>query len=139
MFDNLKIGKKMLLLSGIILSLLLATVIWAAFGLSTTVRNGTLAAQGNKLRSDLLNLEIKHDAWNNQVRNFLDDPENNELTVKTDPKNCGLGKWYYSEERTKAEELIPDIKTELAALEAPHSKMHLSAKKIKEVYHPADP
>ena len=139
MFDNLKIGTKMLLLSGIILSLLLATVIWAAFGLSTTVKNGTMAAQGNKLRSDLLHLEIKHDAWNNQVRNFLTDPEHHKLQVKIDPKTCGLGKWYYSEKRTKAEEILPGIKSELAALEAPHRKMHLSAKKIKEVYRPADP
>lgn len=139
MFDNLKIGKKMLLLSGIILSLLMATVIWAAFGLSTTVRNGTLAAQGNKLRSDLLNLEIKHDSWNNQVRNFLANPENSELKVVTDPKACGLGKWYYSEERTNAEKLIPEIKSDLDALEEPHSKMHLSAQKIKDAYRPADP
>ena len=139
MFDNLKIGTKMLLLSGIILSLLLATVIWAAFGLSTTVKNGTMAAQGNKLRSELLHLEIQHDAWNNQVRNFLADPENQPLKVKLDPKSCGLGKWYYSEKRTKAEEILPGIKSELAVLEAPHRKMHLSAKKIKAVYRPADP
>jgi len=67
MINNLKIGNKLLLLSGSILLLLLATVIWAAFGLSTTVKNGTSVADANKLRSDLLNLEIKHDAWNEKL------------------------------------------------------------------------
>jgi len=138
MFDNIKIGTKMLLLSGIVLSLLLATIIWAALGLSITVQDGTMAAQGNHLRSNLLHLEINHDAWNNKVRNFLADPEHNELKVKTDPKTCSLGKWYYSEERTKAEELLPAIKSEMAAIETPHRKMHLSAKKIKAAYRPAD-
>lgn len=139
MFDNLKIGRKMLLLSGSILLLLTATVVWAVLGLSTTLSQGTQAADGNKLRSDLLNLEIKHDAWNNKVRNFLNDPENNPLNVKTDPKTCSLGKWYYSEERNKVEKLIPEIKNEMAALEDPHTKMHLSAKKIMAAYKPSDP
>ena len=129
----------MLLLSGSILLLLTATVIWAAIGLSTTLHQGTQAADGNKLRSELLSLEIKHDAWNNKVRNFLNDPENNPLKVKTDPKTCSLGKWYYSDERNKVEDLIPEIKAEMAALEDPHAKIHLSAKKIKEAYKPSDP
>lgn len=139
MFDNLKIGKKLLLLSGIILLLLIATVLWSAFGLSTTLSNGTQASAGNKLRSDLLNLEIKHDAWNNKVRNFLADPEHHQLKVKTDPQTCSLGKWLNGVERKKAEALLPEIKDELAALVAPHSKMHLSAKKMKEAFKAADP
>ncbi|MBN1956629.1 MAG: bacteriohemerythrin [Desulfuromonadales bacterium] len=139
MFDNLKIGKKMLLLSGSILLLLAATVIWAAIGLSGTLNKGTQAAFGNKLSSTLSHMEIKHDGWNNKVRNFLDDPEHHELNVKTDFKTCTLGTWYYGEERIKAEQRLPEIKEELAALEAPHSAMHLSAKKIKDAYRPADP
>ena len=139
MFDNLKIGKKLLLLSGSILLLLAITVLWAAFGLSRTVQNGAMAAGGNKLRSDMLHLEIKHDAWNNKVRSFLSDPENHELKVKLDPQTCALGVWYYGEERRQAEAMLPEISTELAALEEPHRRMHESGKKILEVYKPADP
>jgi methyl-accepting chemotaxis protein len=139
MFDNMKIGKKMLLLAGTILILLIATVLWSAFGLSTTVSNGSLAAQGNKLRSDLMRLEIKHDAWNSKVNQFLNNPQSKELKVKVDPKNCALGKWYYSDEKIKAEYILPEIKTELAALEEPHRNMHLSGKKIKDVFREADP
>lgn len=139
MFDNLKIGNKLILLSGSILLLLLATVIWAAFGLSTTVKNGISVAEANKLRSDLLNLEIKHDAWNEKLRTFLDDPTHHTLKIKTDPTSCALGTWLHGEERKKAEEVLPEIKGEIAAMVEPHSKMHLSAKKIEEVYQPADP
>ncbi|MCW8859726.1 MAG: bacteriohemerythrin [Deltaproteobacteria bacterium] len=139
MFDNLKIGKKLLLLSGVILLLLVATVIWSALGLSTTVDKGSQAAQGNKLRSELLALEIKHDAWNFKLNQFLTNPKIKELKVKFDPQTCALGKWYYSEERKKAEQLLPAIKEDLAAIEEPHRKMHLSGGKIKEVYRDADP
>ncbi len=139
MFDNLKIGNKLLLLSGSILLLLLATVIWAAIGLSTTVKNGTSVADANKLRSDLLNLEIKHDGWNEKLRTFLNDPQHHKLKIKTDPTSCALGTWLHSEDRTKAETILPEIKGEVEAMIEPHRKMHLSAKKIKDVYRPADP
>ncbi|WP_321368706.1 bacteriohemerythrin [uncultured Desulfuromusa sp.] len=139
MFDNLKIGTKMLLLSGSVLLLLIITVAWAAFGLSATVKNGTLAADGNKLRSELMHLELKHDAWNMKIRNFLENPDIHELKIKFDPETCSLGTWLHSEQRRKAEEMLPEIKGELAALEEPHKIMHLSGKKIKETYKPADP
>ena len=139
MFNNLKIGNKLLLLSGSILLLLLATVIWAAIGLSTTVKNGTSVADANKLRSDLLNLEIKHDGWNEKLRIFLSDPLHHKLKIKTDPTTCALGKWLHGEARKKAEAVLPEMKSEVAALVEPHRKMHLSAKRIKEVYRPADP
>ncbi|SEA62202.1 methyl-accepting chemotaxis protein [Desulfuromusa kysingii] len=139
MFDNFKIGTKMLLLSGSVLLLLVATVIWAALGLSLTVKNGISAADGNKLRSDLLQLEIKHDAWDSKVRNFIEDPTINELNVQFDPKKCSLGLWLYGEPRKKAEALLPELKSEFTALEKPHSQMHLSGKKIKDAYKPADP
>lgn len=139
MFDNLKIGKKMLLLSGTILLMLSATVLWSAFGLSTTVDNGIQAADGNKLRSTLLQLEIKHDAWNSKVSQFLNNPDVKTLKVELDPHQCALGSWYYGEDRKKAENLLPEIKDEVAALEEPHRLMHLSGKKIKEAFKEADP
>ena len=138
MLNNLKISKKLLLLSVTILLLLALTVIWAALGLSDTLEKGSRAAYGNKLSGIFAQLEIKHDSWNNKVRDFLSDSTQHELHVKTDYKTCALGKWFYSEERHLAEERIPVLKAELAALEEPHRAMHLSARKIKEVYRPAD-
>ncbi|MFK5926363.1 MAG: methyl-accepting chemotaxis protein [Desulfuromusa sp.] len=139
MFDNLKIGNKLFLLSGTILLLLAATVIWAALGLSTAVDNGSQAAFGNKLSASTAHLEIQHDRWNEKVRDFLSDPIHHDLKVETDPAQCGLGKWYYGKERKAAEKMLPQLKAELAAMEEPHRLMHQSAKKIKEAYIPADP
>ena len=132
MFNNLKIGTKMILLSGTILVLLLATLLWGIFGLSKTVENGIQASGANKIRSDLLQLEIKHDIWNDKVRDYLTNWGDKELKVKLEHKTCSLGKWYYGEARVKAENLIPELKGELIALEEPHRIMHASGKKIKD-------
>ncbi|MEA3545813.1 MAG: bacteriohemerythrin [Thermodesulfobacteriota bacterium] len=139
MFNNLKIGTKMVLLSGTILSLLLAILLWGIFGLSTTVKNGMEVSDGNKIRADLLILENKHLKWGHKVRDFLDDPAITELKVKLDHKTCSLGKWYYGEGRQHAEKLLPEIKAELQALEEPHRLMHASGVKIKNVYSPFNP
>ncbi|MEA3363384.1 MAG: bacteriohemerythrin [Thermodesulfobacteriota bacterium] len=139
MFNNLKIGTKMVLLSGTILALLLAILLWGVFGLSTTVKNGIEVSAGNKIRSDLIILENKHLKWGHKVRDFLDDPAITELKVKLDHKSCSLGKWYYGEGRQHAEKVLPEIKAELQALEEPHRLMHASGVKIKEAYSPFNP
>lgn len=48
MFDNLKIGKKMLLLSGTILCLLLVVLGVGRYGLSNTVKSGQEVAGGGQ-------------------------------------------------------------------------------------------
>jgi len=139
MFDNLKISTKMLVLSGVILALLAATLIWAITGLSSTVHNGQEVYAGNALRGELLQREVDHLNWAKQVSNFLTDEKTNELSVQLDHTQCGFGKWYYGNGRQEAEELIPELRGELQALEKPHAQLHGSAKKIKKVYQPADP
>jgi methyl-accepting chemotaxis protein len=139
MFDNLKIGNKLLLLSGVILLLLLLTLSWSLFGLSTTVNNGTQVSAGNKLRGELLGLENAHLKWTHKVRDFLVDPKITELQVKLDPNSCALGKWYYGAGRRHAEAMLPEIKADLQALEEPHRLLHASGKKIKDVYNPQNP
>jgi len=139
MFDNLKIGPKMLLLSGTILFLLLANLIWGIFGISNVVSNGQEVANGNKLRSELLQREVDHLNWAEQVNALLTDPTVTELTVELDPTQCGFGKWYYGEGRQQAEKLLPAIADNLTQIEEFHTKLHASAKKIKEVFRPTDP
>ncbi len=139
MFNNLKIGTTMVLLSGTILSLLLAILLWGILGLSTTVKNGMEVSDGNKLRSKMISLENKHLKWAHTVRNFLDDPSITELKASVDHKTCSLGKWYYGEGRQHAEEILPEIKADLQALEEPHRLLHASGRRIKEVYSPFSP
>ncbi|SHJ07029.1 hemerythrin-like metal-binding domain protein [Malonomonas rubra DSM 5091] len=139
MFDNFKIGAKLALLSGIVLTLLLIILVWGVTGLSTTADNGLEVSSGNKLRADLSDLEIKHLKWAHKVRDFLNDSSVTELKVKLDHKTCALGSWYYGEERRKAEELLPEIADDLRALEEPHRLLHASGRKIKESYNPYSP
>ncbi len=138
MFDNLKIGSKMLVLSGAILAMLLMILTWGVVGLSNTADNGIEVSNGNKLRAELQDLEIKHLKWAHKVRDFLVDPEITELKVKLDHTTCALGNWYYGEGRKHAEAMLPEIKTDLASLEEPHRLLHASGKKIKSAYNPAD-
>ncbi|MDX2493642.1 MAG: bacteriohemerythrin [Desulfuromusa sp.] len=139
MFNNLKIGTKMVFLSGTILILLLAILLWGIFGLTKTVDNGIEVSGGNKMRSEMIHLENKHLKWAHKVRDFIEDPEITELKVKLDHKTCALGTWYYGKGRQHAEALLPEIKTELQALEEPHRLLHASGRKIKEVYSPFSP
>ncbi len=139
MFNDLKIGTKMVLLSGTILALLLVILLWGVFGLSTVENSGIEVSQGNKLRSEMLNLEIKHLKWAHKVRSFIEDPTIKELKVKLDHKTCALGTWYYGDARQKAEELLPEIKSILQDLEEPHRLLHESGQKIKDVYSPFSP
>ncbi|MDX2480624.1 MAG: bacteriohemerythrin [Desulfuromusa sp.] len=139
MFNNLKIGIKMVLLSGTILIMLLAILLWGIFGLAKTVDNGIEVSGGNKMRSEMIHLENKHLEWAHKVRDFIDDPNISELKVKLDHKTCALGLWYYGEGRQHAEELLPEIKAELQALEEPHRLLHASGVKIQAVYSPFSP
>ncbi|MDA3903465.1 MAG: bacteriohemerythrin [Desulfuromusa sp.] len=139
MFNNLKIGIKMVLLSGTILIMLLAIFLWGIFGLSKTASNGIEVSDGNKMRSEMINLENKHLKWAHTVRDFLDDPAITELKAKLDHKTCTLGTWYYGEGRQHAEKILPEIKVDLQALEEPHRLLHASGAKIKAAYSPFSP
>ena len=139
MFDNFKIGKKMLLLSGIILSLLLVVLLVGLYGLSNTVKSSQEVAAGDQLHSHLTELEIAHMDLAGEVSAFLNDVNINELEVQTDHRECGFGKWYYGGGREHAEQILPELHSALQAIEEPHAKFHASIKKIKAAYRVADP
>ncbi|WP_321391629.1 methyl-accepting chemotaxis protein [uncultured Desulfuromusa sp.] len=138
MFDNLKISKKMFLLSGIILGLLLIVLIVGMYGMDKSVKSGRRVTESEALISKLSQLEIDHLNWAGQVAVFLSDDNVNNLSVQVDHKLCGFGKWYYGEGRRQAELMIPEIAADLRALEEPHKLLHDTAKKIKAAYRPAD-
>lgn len=138
MFDNFKIGSKMLLLSATILALLLAVLIIGLYGISSTIKNGHQVEEANGLNSALAQLELDHLSWANTVSTFLQDPSITELNVQTDPHKCGFGQWYYGEGRQKLQQIQPETTPILQALEQPHNQLHDSAKRIKATYRPAD-
>ncbi|MBI5584152.1 MAG: CZB domain-containing protein [Deltaproteobacteria bacterium] len=81
----------------------------------------------------LLQREIDHLNWANKVGRFQYDETLSSLEVEKDARQCGFGKWYYGEDRKKAETEIPEIRELLARVEDPHSKLHQTAQRLEEV------
>ncbi|MBF0369782.1 MAG: CZB domain-containing protein [Magnetococcales bacterium] len=135
---DLNLGKKILTGIGSVLLLLGVVGFWAFTGISEIVDNGLEVVSGNQLRSEILQREVDHLNWANQVSAFISDDTINELGVQLDHTKCGFGKWYYGEGRRQAEKLVPALKPILDAIGKPHEELHASAHKIQKSYQPAD-
>lgn len=138
LFSSMGAGKKIALGFTIILIILGGVAGWAILGVTNIVDNAVEVIDGNKLRGMITQREVDHLNWANQVSALLTDDNVTELTVQTDPHQCGFGQWYYGEGRQQAEELIPELKGLLADVEAPHTRLHASAVSIDSVYFKAD-
>jgi len=138
MWKNLKLSGKFAVGFGLTLLLLVIVGGWAVKGISVIVGNADQVIDGNKLRAEMVQKEVDHLHWVNQVSALLNDDSVTMLNVQTDPHKCGFGQWYYGEGRKQAEILVPQLKETLAAIEEPHKRLHESAIAIGEIYHPAD-
>ena len=138
MIDDLSIGKKMTLLSGVLLCLLLVVLLVGLHSLDTSTKSGLLVAEGNELSAEIAQLEIDHLNWAGKVSSFLSDDRVNILDVQMDHNLCAFGKWYNGEGRKQAEQMVPALRSALQAIAEPHARLHGSAQKIKAAYRAAD-
>ncbi|MCG3138050.1 MAG: hypothetical protein HJJLKODD_01907 [Phycisphaerae bacterium] len=132
------IGKKLGLGFG---SQLIAFIILAGIsisGVQTIVNNAKEVIAGNQLRSELVQREVDHLNWVNQVNALLTDNTVTQLNVETDSNKCAFGRWYHSPARQEAEKLIPALKPILSQYEEPHVQLHASAVAIADTFRPAD-
>ncbi len=134
MFKNLKLGTKISLGFGMILTILAVVAIWSVIGINTVVKNAHMVIQGNKLQEEMTQREVDHLNWAKKVMGTLCRDDVTELSVETDPHKCAFGKWFYGEERTKAEEFLPKLKSIFTEIEEPHKHLHESATSIKEAF-----
>ncbi|MEW6593548.1 MAG: methyl-accepting chemotaxis protein [Thermodesulfobacteriota bacterium] len=130
-WNDVKIGRKMMVGSGITLLLLAVIAMWAVIGLGLVVADGRAMAGGNSLRGELLQREVDHLNWAKTVAAHILDGQSRDLAVELDHTRCGFGKWYYGDGRTQAEAMLPQLREGLAAIEEPHRRLHESAGKIK--------
>lgn len=137
-WKNLKLSKKFLVGFGVVILMLLVVCGWSILGIGGIVGDAGEVIDGNKLRGELVQKEVDHLNWANSVNALLTDQNVTELSVQTYPQKCAFGTWYYGEGRKHAEELLPILKSPLAALEDPHSKLHTSALAIGENFIQAD-
>ncbi len=136
---KITLATKFALSFGLLLILMGIVALWSFTGIRGIVGNAGEVIEGNKLRGEITQREVDHLNWVAEVNRLLTDEHVTELKVQTDPHKCGFGQWYYGEGRKQAEALIPALKPILAAIEEPHTLLHQSAEKIKEVFRPANP
>ena len=137
-WKGMTIGKK--ITGGFLVLLALLVVIGLAnyLGVGSILGNAAEVVDGNKLDGTLAQKEVDHLLWAAKVNSLLNDDTVTELTVETDPTQCGLGKWLYGQERKQAEALVPSLAPLIKELEEPHKKLHESAIAIKKVFVRAD-
>jgi methyl-accepting chemotaxis protein len=137
-WNNLTIGKKVALGFGLIIILLGVVGLLSFSGVKGIVYNAEQVIDGNKLDGLLAQKEVDHLKWVNDVNALLTDDSVTELSVQTDHKQCGFGKWLYGEERQAAEQLVPSLAPLLKSIEEPHRRLHASAIDIGKHFNQAD-
>ena len=138
-WKDFAIGKKMAVGFGIVLFLLAASTVASFIGVGGIVGNAEQVIAGNRLDGFLAQKEVDHLNWSSKVNGLITDERINELDVELDDHKCSLGSWLYSDERKRAETLVPDLIPLLKKIEAPHEHLHKSAIGIQENYRAADP
>ena len=71
-----------------------------------------------------LEKQIDHLKFRNEVGKFQRDDKITTINVEKDFHKCGLGKWYYSAQRTMLERIAPELKENFENLEKPHEELH---------------
>jgi methyl-accepting chemotaxis protein len=133
-WKNLNLNGKFGISFGLIILLLIFVAFWAIQGIRSIVSDAEEVIDGNKLKANIIQKEVDHLNWANAVSDLLNDEEVHTLNAQTDPKKCGFGKWYYSDERKKATELVPKLEELFNQIEEPHKHLHESAIKIQDNY-----
>ena len=137
-WKNLKLSGKFFVGFGLVLALLVAVSGWSIWGVGGIVTSAKEVIGGNALRGEVTERTVDHLHWAMDVESLLSDDNVTELDVQTDHKQCEFGKWYYSQARTEAERLVPEIAPLMKEIEEPHRLLHASAVKIQQQFHQAD-
>lgn len=137
-WQSLSIGKKICYGFALVLVMLAIVAVWSVIGIGQIVGNAKVVIGGNKLKGEIIQREVDHLNWAKQVSALLTDDTVTALKVETDPHKCAFGKWYYSDERKKAEKQLPELTELLQSIEEPHNRLHASAVAIGEHFHQAD-
>lgn len=123
---------------GIISLLIIILAAVANLGIFEIVNDTETIIDSAELQSSLEHHYAAHLQWVSSVNRLLTDDNTAELDVETDHTLCDFGNWYYSEDRERAEELVPAIAPILKKFEAPHSQLHASAIEINEIFEQGD-
>ena len=131
-WKNINLAKKFAIAFGILIGVLVVFAIVITLNINSMMKNSSLVVEGNELQDKMCKRYNDHLKWTNNLGEYVIHPYEHELKVETDPHKCKFGEWYYSDDRKKAEEMIPELKSLFEKLEKPHELLHHSAIKIKD-------
>ncbi|OHE68055.1 MAG: hypothetical protein A2Z99_06660 [Treponema sp. GWB1_62_6] len=132
-WKNVGLGFKILIGIGSVLILLIIISGWSVKSINTIITESKTTSESYFLSCELLQREVDHLKWAQDVSLFVHDPEAKVLKVQLDYKKCEFGKWYYGEGRDKALKLLPLLGSLMNEVEEPHRRLHESAKAIQNV------
>ncbi|MCF7913828.1 MAG: CZB domain-containing protein [Spirochaetaceae bacterium] len=137
-WKNMKLGTKFVVGFGVVIILVVVVGGWSIVGINEIVDNASEVIDGNKLRGTIVQREVDHLNWTIDLNSLLNNDEVHELQVETDPRQCAFGQWYYSDERVQAEQMVPELRPILEAIEDPHNRLHQSAVSVGNHYEQVD-
>ena len=132
-WKNLAIWKKLAIAFGVLLVLLIISATISYKGISTIQRLNRHAQNASKIHGLFAEKTLDHYRWLAAIDQVLLNGKSNRLGVQTDDHRCKLGEWLYGPERKSTEAAFPALAPLLSKLEAPHSRLHESAKKIEAI------
>ena len=138
MFQRFGIGTRIGIGFGVVVLLIAVVALSAVFGVGGLVEGTHEITAAESLQVEMMQREIDHLAWANKLGAIFTDDTVDEVQVQTDPHKCGFGKWYYGEGRRQAEELLPELRTPLDAIEQFHNDLHASAVAVDQAYAAGD-
>lgn len=128
---KLSIGKKLGLGFLVLILVVVVTNLVSIFG-STAIRDRWERSEAwEGLHSSLLQREIEHLHWANQLQNYLVRQSAQGFALELDPTQCNLGQWLNSGEFHWLGEQYPALAGELEQLLEFHEQLHTSAGTIK--------
>ena len=137
-WKDFKVSLKLTVGFGVVVVLLVGLAAWSYLGVQGITANAEEVIGGNQLRGNMVQREVDHLNWANEVNALITDDSVTELHAETDPTQCAFGQWYYSDARKQAEQEIPALGPILAEIEEPHDRLHASAVDIADSYEQVD-
>ncbi|MGE0085403.1 MAG: methyl-accepting chemotaxis protein [Desulfococcaceae bacterium] len=138
LLKNRSIGQQIGTGFGIILFILGLMIFLSFTGIRHIVTDADDVIEGNRLDGSLAQAEVDHLNWVGNLNAMLTDERMTNLKIETDHRKCAFGLWVYGNERKQAEELVPALAPLFMQIEKPHETLHESARKIAEIFKPAN-
>lgn len=137
-WKNILIGRKILIgfFCVVLVSIVAQSIV--ALRIGTIERETKLTELLKNDISSLLASETAHVAWANSVSNFIFSDKVTKLTVAVDGRECGFGKWFYSNKKTEFVQRVPKVRSIFVTIEPLHTKLHETAVRINNAMQKQD-